>query len=175
MRFLFVLFTQGKFCKNIIYLFKLLFCKEIPQGQKKIFLLSCTRWELVTYSLSCIQEQAVRGITLFFLLNPFSFSKTGIILISSHQQTYLLACKNLDISVCYHFPLEQKEIQGFSVPVRNKCTSTQEHEPADKTADRGRVLEGQAALDLTTVQLLSSTPGKSPVISSRENCLNIFM
>lgn len=95
MRFLFVLFTQGKFCKNIIYLFKLLFCKEIPQGQMKIFLFSCRRWQLVTYSLSCVHEQAVRGITLFFLLNPFSFSKTGIILISSHQQTYLLACKTL--------------------------------------------------------------------------------
>lgn len=87
----------------------------------------------------------------------------------------LLSLQNLEISVCYHFSLEQKEIHFFSVPARNKRTSAYEHEPADKTTDMRRVGKGHTAFDLTTAQLLSSIPGKSPVISSREKCPSIFM
>lgn len=97
------------------------------------------------------------------------YSKNGISQINSHQQTYFLACKNLDISVCYHLLLEQKEIHSFSIPTRNKCTSTYKHKPADETTNAERVGTAHTAFDLTPAQKLSSIPGKSPVTSSREN------
>lgn len=121
----------------------------------------------------------VRGIMLFSLLHPFSFS--GHLFQDWNNPNkfssadIFLSLQNLDISVCYNFSLEQKQIHFFSVPARNKRTSAYEHEPADKTTDMGHVGKGHRAFDLTTAQLLSSTPGNSPVISSRENCLSIFM
>lgn len=179
-RFLFVLFTQGKFCQKIICLFKLLFCKGFPQSQMKTFLFSCRSWQLVMYFLSSIHGGAKSEESHFFscsILSPFPviYSKIWIIPINSHQETYFLACKILKFQCAiishwnkkkYTFFLSQLEINVHLHMNMNEQTRQLIWDVWEKDIQ---------PLILPLPSCSPASQEKSPGISSRENCPSIFM
>lgn len=149
--------------------------------QMKVVLFPCRSWQSVTQLLSSTNGWAKSGCSLFLscsFLFPFLvlYSKCAIIPINSQQQTCFLACKTSKFQhATIPYCNRNKYTFFFFGPTRNKCTSTHEHEPADKKTNMGCGGKGHTAVDLTTAQLLSSIPGKSPVVSSREKCLGVVL